>query len=50
MSETFSSAMSVLGHPMALLGIAGQSCFFMRFLVQWVVSEKRKESTVPIVF
>ena len=32
------------------IGFFGQFMFFMRFLVQWVVSEKRKESVVPISF
>ena len=33
-----------------IIGFAGQSLFFMRFLVQWVVSEKNKKSTIPDVF
>lgn len=32
------------------IGFLGQFMFFMRFLVQWIVSEKRKESVVPISF
>lgn len=42
--------LEVLGQPMALVGLLGQACFFSRFLVQWVVSEKRRRSTVPVVF
>lgn len=40
----------VLVQPMALLGLVGQTCFFSRFLVQWIVSEKKGRSVVPTVF
>ncbi len=33
-----------------IVGFIGQSAFFMRFLVQWIVSEKRGESVIPIYF
>ncbi len=33
-----------------IVGFGGQICFFMRFLVQWVASEKRGESVIPIYF
>lgn len=33
-----------------LFGLVGQVCFFMRFLVQWIASERRKESVIPIQF
>ena len=39
-----------LASPMAVLGLLGQACFFSRFLVQWVASEKNKRSVVPIAF
>ncbi len=32
------------------VGFAGQICFFSRFLVQWITSEIRKESTIPVAF
>jgi lipid-A-disaccharide synthase-like uncharacterized protein len=32
------------------VGFVGQAAFTLRFLVQWVVSEKRRESVVPVVF
>ncbi|HVR41982.1 MAG TPA: lipid-A-disaccharide synthase N-terminal domain-containing protein [Thermoanaerobaculia bacterium] len=31
-------------------GFLGQASFSARFLVQWVWSEKRRESVVPVVF
>ena len=36
--------------PIGMLGLLGQAMFFSRFLVQWLVSEKKGESTIPIVF
>ena len=33
-----------------IVGFIGQAFFFMRFLIQWIVSEKRGESTIPLAF
>ncbi len=33
-----------------VLGLVAQCCFIMRFLVQWIVSERRGESVIPISF
>jgi lipid-A-disaccharide synthase-like uncharacterized protein len=32
------------------LGLLGQALFSARFLVQWVASERRKRSVVPLAF
>ncbi len=32
------------------VGYAGQGFFFSRFLLQWIASEKREESVVPVYF
>jgi lipid-A-disaccharide synthase-like uncharacterized protein len=32
------------------LGLIGQTAFFMRFLIQWIASEKRGESFIPVYF
>ncbi len=32
------------------IGFAGQALFFGRFLVQWIVSERRRESVIPVAF
>lgn len=37
-------------NPWALFGFAAQFVFFMRFAVQWWVSEKKKQSVIPISF
>lgn len=33
-----------------IVGILGQACFFARFFVQWLASERRRESVVPVHF
>jgi lipid-A-disaccharide synthase-like uncharacterized protein len=37
-------------HVWLFIGFLGQGLFAMRFIVQWLVSEKRRESTIPIAF
>jgi lipid-A-disaccharide synthase-like uncharacterized protein len=37
-------------NPWIALGLFAQFLFFMRFFVQWVVSERKKQSTIPISF
>jgi len=33
-----------------ILGFAAQMCFFTRFFVQWVASERKGMSTIPLGF
>ncbi|MDD5613938.1 MAG: lipid-A-disaccharide synthase N-terminal domain-containing protein [Candidatus Omnitrophica bacterium] len=33
-----------------IIGFLGQAMFFMRFLIQWLVSEKHKKSIIPMPF
>ena len=33
-----------------IFGFIGQAMFTMRFLIQWIASEKRKESVIPVSF
>ena len=33
-----------------IFGFIGQAMFTMRFLIQWVASEKKKESVIPVSF
>ncbi len=33
-----------------LFGFCGQALFFMRFFVQWIASERKKQSVIPIHF
>ncbi|MBI5360857.1 MAG: lipid-A-disaccharide synthase N-terminal domain-containing protein [Planctomycetes bacterium] len=39
-----------LMNPWAIVGFVGQIVFGLRFLVQWIVSEKKKESVIPESF
>ena len=32
------------------IGFAGQAMFTSRFLIQWLVSERRRESVIPLAF
>jgi lipid-A-disaccharide synthase-like uncharacterized protein len=43
-------AAETLVHPIGILGLVGQACFFSRFLLQWIVSERRGQSTMPVLF
>ncbi len=36
--------------PWFAFGMVAQAVFFLRFVVQWIVSERRKRSTIPIAF
>ena len=36
--------------PWTAVGFAGQALFFSRFAVQWIASERRKQSHVPVAF
>ena len=33
-----------------IIGFVGQALFGARFIIQWVVSEKKEESTIPLAF
>jgi len=39
-----------LSDPWLYLGLAAQLCFTMRFLIQWIASEIKKESVIPVYF
>ena len=33
-----------------LVGLGGQALFMMRFLIQWIASEREKRSVIPVAF
>ncbi len=33
-----------------IIGFVGQAAFGARFIIQWIVSEKKGESTIPLAF
>src|SRR3954447_10630679 len=39
-----------LVHAWLVIGFAGQAAFTARFLVQWIASEKKRDSVVPVAF
>lgn len=39
-----------LSNPWVIFGFAAQGVFMMRFVVQWIASERRKRSVVPVAF
>jgi lipid-A-disaccharide synthase-like uncharacterized protein len=47
---TFGEVLTELRNPLVLFGFAGQFVFMLRFLVQWLVSERRGRSMVPVAF
>ncbi|MFQ5828507.1 MAG: lipid-A-disaccharide synthase N-terminal domain-containing protein [Candidatus Methylomirabilia bacterium] len=44
------SCVQEMSWALLAVGLLGQACFSMRFLVQWIVSERKKESVVPVQF
>ena len=44
------STMMSTEHVWLSVGFLGQAFFSMRFLVQWIASERKKESVIPISF
>ena len=36
--------------PWVIVGFVGQFIFMMRFVVQWIASERKKQSVVPVAF
>lgn len=46
----FDTFFLTLFNPWVLFGFFAQFIFFLRFAVQWFISERKKKSTVPISF
>jgi lipid-A-disaccharide synthase-like uncharacterized protein len=44
------SVLQPLLNPWIIIGFIGQFIFFMRFVVQWLLSEKKHEVVVPMSF
>ncbi len=45
-----SRAIEAFTNPWILFGLGAQFLFMMRFLVQWIASERKQRSYVPVVF
>ncbi|MGB5987219.1 MAG: lipid-A-disaccharide synthase N-terminal domain-containing protein [Desulfobacterales bacterium] len=50
MSSWWAEFHKVMLNPWAVVGFLGQALFFSRWIVQWIASEKRKVSYVPLSF
>lgn len=50
MSAYFSELFSQLSDPWVMFGFGAQAMFMMRFVVQWLASEKAGRSTIPVAF
>ncbi len=46
----FFSNLSNLEITFLIIGFAGQGLFASRFIVQWILSERRGESFIPVIF
>jgi len=33
-----------------IFGLGAQLCFFLRFFIQWIASERRRKSVIPVHF
>jgi lipid-A-disaccharide synthase-like uncharacterized protein len=36
--------------PWSIVGFAGQFIFFLRFFVQWIATERKKRTVIPVAF
>ena len=50
MSEWFNEIWEATKNPIVIVGFIGQAVFFMRFLMQWIASEREKRSVIPVIF
>lgn len=50
MSEVLAKVFEKLMNPWVIVGFIGQFLFFGRFIVQWIASEKQKQSIIPVSF
>jgi lipid-A-disaccharide synthase-like uncharacterized protein len=47
---SISFIINLFTEPLVLFGFFAQFIFFLRFVVQWIASEKKGESTIPVSF
>lgn len=46
----YNEIINVLTDPWILFGFTAQFVFFLRFVIQWIASEKAGETRVPVAF
>jgi lipid-A-disaccharide synthase-like uncharacterized protein len=47
---TFLAWLQIHMNPWVVIGLCGQAFFMMRFVVQWIASERARQSIVPQTF
>lgn len=50
LEQLWANFVDKLDLPFLLLGLPAQIAFYMRFIVQWIVSERKGRSVVPVSF
>jgi lipid-A-disaccharide synthase-like uncharacterized protein len=50
MTQTISAWLDANFNLWTLIGLFGQTLFMMRFIVQWIASERAKKSVMPNIF
>jgi lipid-A-disaccharide synthase-like uncharacterized protein len=50
MNDWLDQVLTNAANPIALFGFLAQLVFFMRFLVQWISTERNRKSVIPIAF
>ncbi len=50
MQEIIARYADKIFNPWIIVGFVGQILFFGRFVVQWIASEKKKQSVIPVSF
>ncbi|MES2528812.1 MAG: lipid-A-disaccharide synthase N-terminal domain-containing protein [Bdellovibrionota bacterium] len=50
MNEIIAKYAEKIFNPWVIIGFLGQILFFGRFVVQWIASEKQKQSVIPVAF
>lgn len=46
----FTELVNQLSNPWQIVAVIGQTCFFLRFFVQWLASERAGQSVIPNMF
>lgn len=50
MSDILNALHQTLSNPWVIFGFCGQFLFTMRFVIQWVQSERHRRSVIPVAF
>ncbi|MBC8370932.1 MAG: lipid-A-disaccharide synthase N-terminal domain-containing protein [Planctomycetes bacterium] len=50
MNDWLDQVLTNAANPIALFGFLAQLVFFMRFVVQWISTERNRKSVIPVAF